>query len=250
VASLQAKAGRRVDRGYVGNGGSWGAAIPSDAQIRDAKRALILREAAQLINRRGFHAASLEELAGRLGVTKAALYYYFPSKQALLKACFDEVMAAAFDNLKRARREGRNAREKLRRTFVGYLQHIIDDVSVAVVTIEEDSLEAADRAEVIAARDRFERSLRGLVREGFRDGSIVPCDPKFVVFAMLGAVNWVTRWFRPDGTWTRAEVAEAMGAFLDRALSSTPAASLLPVMANATIPTRAKPKPSRAGERR
>lgn len=208
-------------------GTAWGAAVPSETEIRGAKRAVILREAAHLINRRGFHAASLEELAGRLGVTKAALYYYFPSKQALLKACFDEVMAAAFENLKRAKREGTDGRDKLRRTFLGYLQHIIDEVSVAIVTIEEDSLNPADRTEIIAARDRFERALRDLVREGMRDGSIVPCDPKLVVFAMLGAVNWVTRWYRSDGEWSQSELAGYMSEFLDRAVSASPGATLL-----------------------
>jgi TetR/AcrR family transcriptional regulator len=207
---------------------AWGRAVPSELELRGAKRALILREAAHLINRRGFHAASLEELAARLGVTKAALYYYFPGKQALLKACLDEVMAAAFDNLNRAKREGANGRDKLRRTFAGYLQHIIDEVSVAVVTVEEDSLAPEDRSEVIAARDRFERALRDLVREGMRDGSIVPCDPKLAVFAMLGAVHWVTRWYRSDGEWSQAELARSMSEFLDRALSSAPGRTLLP----------------------
>ena len=206
---------------------TWRAAVLTEAELRRAKQAVILREAAQLINRRGFHAASLDELAARLGVTKAALYHYFPSKQALLKACFDDVMAAAFRNLAQARAEGRSGREKLRLTFSGYLQHIIDEVSVAVVTIEEDSLTPEDRKAVIVARDRFERSLRDLVREGIRDGSVVPCDPKMVVFSMLGAVNWVTRWYRSDGAWSRADVAAGVSAFLDRALSTSPVSSLL-----------------------
>jgi TetR/AcrR family transcriptional regulator len=213
--------------------GTWRGGIPSESELRGAKQAVILREAAQLIKRRGFHAASLDELAARLGVTKAALYHYFPGKQALLKACFDDVMAAAFRNLADARRQGRNGRERLRLTFTGYLQHIIDEVSVAVVTIEEDSLTPADRAIVVTARDRFERSLRELVRQGIRDGSIVPCDPKLAVFAMLGAVNWVTRWYRSDGRWSRADVAAGISAFLDRALSTSPVASLLPRPQNA-----------------
>lgn len=204
----------------------WKDSVPSEGAIRDAKRHALLREAARAFNRQGFHATSLDDLAGKLGVTKAALYHYFPSKKALLKACFDEVMGAAIANLKQAVRNGRTGREKLRLAFAGYLTEIIDELSVAVVTIEDNTLSAEDRAAVVRERDRFENELRDLVREGIKDGSIVPCDPKLVVFTMLGAMNWVPRWFRHGGGWSEEQLADAMTEILDRAISTQPARAL------------------------
>ena len=207
-------------------GTSWKHSVPSGSEIRDTKRRTLLREAAHAFNSQGFHATSLDDLAQRLGVTKAALYHYFPSKKALLKACFDEVMEVGFANLVRATLEGSNGREKLRLALAGYLKDIIDELSVAVVIIEHNTLSAEDREAVIAERDRYERALRRLVREGIKDGSIVPCDPKLVVFTMLGAVNWVPRWYRNDGSWSTEQLADAMSAILDRAVSAQPSSGL------------------------
>lgn len=205
---------------------AWNDAFPSDSEIHHAKRRAVLRLAAQSFNRQGFKGTTLDALAKRLGITKAALYHYFPNKNALLKACFDEVMDAAFENLGRARTEGRNGRDKLRMVFAGYLAHIIDELTVAVVVMEDSSLSPAERKSAHARRDRFEHALREFVVEGMQDGSIVPCDPKLVIMAMLGAVNWVPRWFRPDGEWTKEQLAEAMSDLLDRSISTAPSASL------------------------
>lgn len=205
---------------------AWKDSVPSEDEIRDAKRRALLREAARSFNRLGFHATSLDELAKKLGVTKAALYHYFPSKKALLRACFDEVIGVAFANLKQAIRSGTTGRDKLRMVFRGYLTDIINELSVAVVTVEDNTLSAEDRAAVVKERDRFENELRNLVREGIKDGSIVPCDPKLVVFTMLGAMNWVPRWFRHGGDWSEEQLANAMTEVFDRALSTQPASAL------------------------
>ncbi|MHC4731170.1 MAG: TetR/AcrR family transcriptional regulator, partial [Planctomycetota bacterium] len=52
----------------------------------DAKRAEILRRAAQVFRRKGFHGAGMREIAKGLGMAPGALYYYFESKEDLLYA--------------------------------------------------------------------------------------------------------------------------------------------------------------------
>src|SRR5258706_9022766 len=112
---------------------AWKNTVLSKDVLHEAKRAALLREAAAAFGRRGFHATSLDEIARNLGVTKAALYHYFPSKHALLRACFGEAMAVAFASLERARGEGRDGREKLRMTVAGYLRQMIDELSCCIV---------------------------------------------------------------------------------------------------------------------
>jgi TetR/AcrR family transcriptional regulator len=202
-------------------------ALSRDA-LHEAKREALLREAAAAFNRQGFHATSLDDIARNLGVTKAALYHYFPNKNALLQACFEKAMAVAFASLERARREGTSGRDKLRRTLSGYLEQLIDELNCCVVLMEENALIAKDRAKLVQDRDRFEHALRDLVREGVRDGSIVPCDPKLAIFAILGALNWVPKWFRDSGPWSALQMAEAFTELFDRALSSEPAKALTP----------------------
>ncbi len=204
----------------------WKSGVPSRSELRDAKRDAVLREAATSFNKRGFHGTSLDDVAQRLGVTKAALYYYFSNKQAVLKACFDLAMEVAFDNIARAKREGRNGRERLKMALGDFLEYIIDEHSVSITMMEEDTLSPDDLKSVKEARTKFEYELREFVREGIKDGSIIPCDPKLVVLAMLGAMNWVPRWFKPDGPWSRSEIEVLMSDLLERMISTEPAEKL------------------------
>jgi TetR/AcrR family transcriptional regulator len=201
----------------------WNDIVPSRSVQRDLKREALLRAAVAAFNRHGFHQTSLEEIAQKLGVTKAALYYYFPTKNALLTACFDRAMKIARESLAAARREGSNGREKLIFMLRRYLEAVIDELSQSLLLTEDHALTPGERKRVVDQRDALEKELRGLVREGIRDGSIVPCDPKLVIFLMLGAVHWVPKWFTPAGLWSHAQVAKGITDMLDRMLSTTPA---------------------------
>jgi TetR/AcrR family transcriptional regulator len=203
-----------------------GGVFPTRADVHGVKRREVLREAAAFFNSKGYHATSMTEIAHGLGVTKAALYHYFPNKNSLLAACFEQAMEAAFASLERGRKQGVNGRDRLVQTISCYVAHLLDELNCCVVLMEEQALEPADRAKLVRQRDRFERGLRALVREGIEDGSVVPCDPKLAIFVILGAMNWVTKWFKPSGAWTPAQLTVALGQIFERALSSAPAAML------------------------
>ena len=92
--------------------------------------------------------------------------------------------------------------------------------------VEEDTLDG-DRAAVIAKRRRaLEQALRDLVASGIEDNSIVPCDPKAATFVLVGAMNWVTKWYRPDGDWDASQMADGVSAILTRSLSAHPTDTL------------------------
>jgi TetR/AcrR family transcriptional regulator len=200
--------------------------FPTKADVHGIKRQEVLREAAALFNFKGYHATSMTEIATSLGVTKAALYHYFPNKNSLLAACFEQAMDVAFGSLERARKQGKNGRDRLVLTISGYVSQLIDELNCCVVLMEEQALEPSDRAKLVRQRDKFERSLRALVKEGIEDGSVVPCDPKLAIFVILGAMNWVAKWFKPTGAWTPEQLTLALSQIFERTLSSTPATAL------------------------
>lgn len=206
---------------------AWKNLVPNRTVLREMKRETLLREAASAFNRQGFHATSLDEIARNLGVTKAALYYYFPNKNKLLHACFEQAMEAAFRHLEKAKKEGRNGRQKVIGALHGYLAEMIDELSCCVLLTEENALKPKERAALIAERDAYENALRELVREGIQDGSILRCDPKLAVFTMLGAMNWVPKWFSHDGPWESGQLAQALTDMLDRMLSAQPCEKLV-----------------------
>jgi len=205
---------------------TWKGAVPgADAQFV-AKRQAILREAAASFNRRGYHGTSLADIAQTLGVSKAALYTYVKSKDELLYYCHEAAMDAAADSLRQAREAGGNALEQFCGTLRNYLRMIMSNEACYVVLLEEHALQQDKVAHMVERRDHFETELRGLVAAGILDGSIAPCNPKLAVFAALGAMNWVQKWYVPGGPWSGEQVAVAMIQLIERMLSARPSAAL------------------------
>ncbi len=206
----------------------WRNTVPSRDELYETKREVLLSAAAAAFNRNGFHATSLDDIARHLGLTKAALYHYFPNKQTLLCACFSQAMEVAFAALEHAQASGLDGRGKLILCLSRYVVRMIDELSCCVVLLEENALGPADHAKLVAQRDRFEHGLRAFVRDGIEDGSVVPCDPKLVIFAIMGAINWIPKWFRHSGEWKPAELTEALAGLFDRMLSTRPVKALTP----------------------
>jgi TetR/AcrR family transcriptional regulator len=201
--------------------------FPTREDVHGIRRLEVLREAAASFNFKGYHATSMNEIAASLGVTKAALYHYFPNKNSLLAACFEHAMDACFAGLERARKEGRNGRERLVLTMSYYVAQLLNELNCCVVLMEEQALEPEDHAKLVRQRDRFERALRAFVREGIEDGSVAPCDPKLAIFVILGAMNWVPKWFKPSGTWKSDQLNAALAQMFERLISSAPAAAMV-----------------------
>jgi TetR/AcrR family transcriptional regulator len=205
----------------------WKNAVPAAEEQRQSKRQALLHEAAAAFNRQGFHGTSLAEIAKKLGVTKAALYTYVPSKEDLLYFCHDWAMDSAFESLQQARDKGGTGLQMLRNTLQDYLERMLMDEGGFVVLLEENALKPAHAKAIIKRRDEFEHAMRAFVTEGIRDGSIVPCNEKLAVFSALGTLNWVRKWYSPGGEWTGPQIAQALAQMIERGLARKPAASLV-----------------------
>lgn len=193
---------------------------------RERRRSALLRAAVTAFNKQGIHQTSLDQIGETLGLTKAALYYYYPSKSALLAACFSRAMELTRACLDEAKREGSNGREKIVIFFRKYIEATHEEMDGYFLLTEDYALDPKSRGRLIRDRDTVEKQIRQLLRLGIRDGSIVECDPKLAVFLLLGAVNWIPKWFSVDGPWTYRQLAGAASEMLDRMLSTAPAPRL------------------------
>ncbi len=181
-------------------------------------RERILAEAARVFNRLGYHGTTLDDIARALGVTKAALYYYVRSKEELLFQCCRVPIQMGLDGIRRAQAEVSAPDEQLRLALASYIEGMTDQFSGSVVLLEEGALCPEHQREVIAGRDEYERQLRGIIERGIAGGVFVPCDPRLVGFAILGAMNWIPRWYSPEGERSGKEIADAFSSYLVRGL--------------------------------
>ncbi|MCC5858951.1 MAG: TetR family transcriptional regulator [Ectothiorhodospiraceae bacterium] len=179
--------------------GPWSAVFPSRDEQFQLKRMALLREAARAFSANGYHNTSLDDVAASLGVTKAALYYYVKSKQEILFECHMLALDLGDQALDYARAHGKNAHDKITLFCQRYIELITGEMGSFAVLAEFNALESKRREIVLRRRDDFEEVFKAIVREGIEERSIREVDPKLACFFFMGAVNWMTRWFRPDG---------------------------------------------------
>jgi TetR/AcrR family transcriptional regulator len=114
------------------------------------------------------------------------------------------------------------ASEKLRLVIVSHLRCVLDEVEGAAAHFLTGTLPPNLQRRLVAKRDCYEEGVRQLIAAGTRSTEFVPCDPALAARAVLGALNWSVRWFRPEGSMTAAEIAEGFADYLIRGLLSKP----------------------------
>lgn len=178
------------------------------------RRIEILKSAAAAFRRRGYHGASVGEIADALQMTKGSLYYYFRNKEEILYFCHDYSLDILLDLLKEVEAAGAPPDEKLRRLVVAFVHMIIDELHGTALTMDLQALSPRALRRIIAKRDRFDRGIRHVLEQGMEAGVFARADSKLLTFAILGAVNWIPRWFDPAGPATSEEIAQAFAEYL------------------------------------
>jgi AcrR family transcriptional regulator len=200
--------------------------MPGAGDRKRRKRIEILRSAAAAFRKRGYHGATTEEIARSLRMTKGSLYYYFRNKEEILFFCHDYSLDILLELLERVERSPAPADAKLREMIAAFVHMIIDELRGTALTLDLDALSPAHLRAVVAKRDRFDKGIRRILEEGVGAGLFRTGDPKLLSFAMLGAVNWITRWFDPQGPASSEEIGRVFADYLLAGLARPPATSL------------------------
>ena len=189
------------------------------ADRRTAMRLDILRSAAGEFRKRGFERAGMREIAGGLGLTTGALYHQFKSKQELLYFCQDYSLDRMLEAGGRIRKEKATPAVRLRRLIEAQMTCMLDELQGSAAHVEFSNLPPRLLKKVVLKRDRYEKLMRGIVTQGMRSGAFRKRDPKLVTLAMLGAINWTIKWYRPDGGQSPAKIAREFADYLIKGLA-------------------------------
>ncbi len=179
-----------------------------------ARRIEILKSAAAAFRRRGYHGASVDEIASALEMTKGNLYYYFKNKEEILYACHDYSLDVLLALLAEVQAEPSRPDEKLRKLLLAFIHMMLDELQGTALTLDLGALSPALLKRIIAKRDRFDRGLREIIQQGIDSGRFRPGDPKMIGFALMGAVNWIPRWFDPSGPMTSEDIGQRFADYL------------------------------------
>jgi AcrR family transcriptional regulator len=191
----------------------------------DGKREAILRTSVQLFLDDGYARTALNDIADKLKITKPALYHYFRNKEEILLECYRWGCLLIRESLDEISARGGAGLDKVSAFIRSYTEVIAVDFGRAVIRLDDGELSGEAQAEVRSYKREIDRRLRSFIQEGIDDGSIAPSDPKLAAFAIAGALNWISMWYRPGGALSAEQIAESYAAIFTSGLSNRDAQS-------------------------
>jgi AcrR family transcriptional regulator len=185
-----------------GEGSAWGEVTP------DAARRLLIA-AVEAFAERGYHATTTRDIAGRAGMSPAALYIHYKTKEELLHRISRIGHEKALEILRTAAAGEGSPTERLADAVSSFVRwHAGGRTTARVVQYELDSLGPEARAEILALRRQVDAEVRGIIEDGVASGEFDVPDVKGTTLAILSLSIDVARWFNVQGSRTPDEVGE------------------------------------------
>lgn len=190
--------------------------------FHDLKRDEILDVAAQCFARQSFPAASMNDIATACGTSKARLYHYYESKEAILFDLLDRytqrLLALIGEAEARAQRKNLNERDALHELVRAFLAEYETSATRHVALLSDTKFLGEVQRELILNRQRdvvaaFTRFLRRAYPQ-----RVTPVNQTALTMMLFGMINWTFTWLRPGGEMSYSAFAEEVVALLEKGL--------------------------------
>src|SRR6516225_4615865 len=195
---------------------------PRNVDPNASMRVDILKSAAKAFRKLGYHGATVEQIAAALHMKKGNLYYYFKNKEEILFACHQYSLDALLRLLDEVEGSALPPDQKLRRLVHAFVHLILDELHGTALFLDLEALSPAHLKTVIVRRDRFDHGVRQVLEDGMAQGPFASNDPKLITFALMGAVNWIPRWFKAEGPASSQQIADTFADFFISGLLRRP----------------------------
>jgi len=179
------------------------------AAVEDRPTQLI-EIASRLFATHGYAGTSLRDIAEQANITKAALYYHFPNKEALYEQIVVDNLQALIDRVSGAVEQADSATGQVRAFMLTAADVFAEapDAWVAGSNVFWSSMGPQIREAAVGRRDRFEQLLRSCIASGVASGEFREVAPATAGRLLLSTLNQMARWIKPDGPSTPRQVIE------------------------------------------
>lgn len=180
-----------------------------------------MKTASQLFAAKGYHAVTLDEIAQRLNIRKASLYYYIKSKEALLEEISDILLARSVGSLDKIPRSHLTPVNKLRQFIINQINTNTNSIDLTAIFYDQaSSIDKRFHSRYNKYKKRGETDLQLILQEGVDKGYFVIDDIKMASFLILSACNWIYKWYNPYGRLKPDEIASIYIKILENGLLS------------------------------
>jgi len=176
---------------------------------KDEMRELILGEAIHCFFKDGYEKASMREIANRVGVTQAAIYHHFRSKQEILYQLVDRTnnkLLLAFTDCLRSSKE---PIEKLKDLICSQVLLMKSNIEEVKILVEDKKFLEGNLRKLVKDKERFLFDLyRKHLEEAANSGKLKDIDPTVATFGIIGMINWLYHWYNPKGRLSIENLSE------------------------------------------
>jgi AcrR family transcriptional regulator len=164
---------------------------------------------AEVFRKKGYHAASMDDLAKACALQKGSLYHYFESKEQILRDIIQPCLEFALYEFERIHLSKATPESKLRKSLELLMTSIESHLNTMTVLLREDrSIVDPYKKSYVAQRDRLEDYVEHFIKEGIKVGVFRKTDTKLVTKALFGMCNWAVVWYHPDGRLKAQKIAK------------------------------------------
>jgi AcrR family transcriptional regulator len=185
------------------------------------QREKILSVAGRLFWQKGYLGTSIDEIARAANVNKASIYYYFKNKTEILYEVASNELLALNELVSPIIISKASPRQKLTALVAAHLGWQLARPGVAGIgQIERRNLTPKLLRGYVNFRDGYEAVVREIVKRGVGSGEFRAIDPKLASLFILGFVNSISQWYRPNGEFGIEAVASEANRFITNALDA------------------------------
>ncbi|MEU6998809.1 TetR/AcrR family transcriptional regulator [Nonomuraea sp. NPDC046570] len=175
----------------------------------ETARDRLIAAAVESFAAKGFHGTTTRDIASAAGMSPAALYVHYASKEELLY----QISRSGHDVTLRLLREGAassdDPMEQLLAAVRGFTTyHARGHTSARIVNYELSALSAEHYEEIRAIRRTINQQMRRIVEAGVAAGVFHTPNPRMTALALLSLGVDLARWYRDDGEWSDQEIAD------------------------------------------
>lgn len=162
----------------------------------------ILRTAARLFQQRGYDATSMNDVAAALKLSKGGLYHHFQSKDEMLFNIMNHALDITEERVVKVVRGIQSPEERLRTLIRLHIEVVLSarDREVTVMLHENHPLPPSLRKQINQRKKEYVHFVEGLIADVQRaKGSKGPVSARAAALALLGMINWIYQWYKPEG---------------------------------------------------
>jgi len=174
-----------------------------DIRNKVVTRERIMQTATDAFAESGYHDTSMDDIVRRAGLSKGAIYFHFPGKEALFLSLVGRLADVLENSARKSIAEKQGAVARVDATLKTILDMLSRHRGLAkVVLIGGAGLGPSLDRRLLELHERFAGFIKEYLDKAVADGSIEPVETEVVAYAWLGAINEiVVRWLcagKPD----------------------------------------------------